>query len=163
MPEFDPVEAGIDASMLLLLEAPGARATIERGGSGFVSSDNDDATAANMWMALREAGVQRATDVVTWNVVPWYIGDDTTIRAAGRSDLLEARESLVELLTILRSVRVVVLIGKAAARGWERLDLATRTVVAPHPSPRNLNSRPWARAELVRALREAREVARGRS
>lgn len=80
VPDFDPTEAGVRARMLLLLEAPGPKATRERGGSGFISPDNDDATAKNMWQLLREAGVDRQVEVVTWNVVPWYVGDDSKIR-----------------------------------------------------------------------------------
>lgn len=77
VPYFDPTEAGVEALILLLLEAPGRRSALEAG-SGFVSSD--DQTAQNMWHLLRDAGIDRARDVVTWNVVPWYIGDGTKIR-----------------------------------------------------------------------------------
>jgi hypothetical protein len=38
VPDFDPTEAGVNAPILLLLEAPGGNATRERGGSGFVSA-----------------------------------------------------------------------------------------------------------------------------
>ena len=37
VPDFDPTEAGTSAPILLLLEAPGPKATKERGGSGFAS------------------------------------------------------------------------------------------------------------------------------
>lgn len=39
VPWFDPTEAGVNARILLLLEAPGARAATKRG-SGFVSPVN---------------------------------------------------------------------------------------------------------------------------
>jgi hypothetical protein len=58
-PDFDPTEAGVTARILLLLEAPGGKATMERDGSGFVSPDNNDGTAQNMWCLLRDAGVDR--------------------------------------------------------------------------------------------------------
>lgn len=82
------------APILLLLEAPGAKATRERGGSGFVSPDNNDGTAQNMWELLAEAGYDRGADVVTWNVVPWYIGSESKIRPADSEDLLQARPYL---------------------------------------------------------------------
>lgn len=41
IPWFDPTEGGIEAPILLLLEAPGRRATAELG-SGFISADNND-------------------------------------------------------------------------------------------------------------------------
>src|SRR5436305_11012933 len=56
VPCFDPTEVGITAPILLLLEAPGGEATRERGGSGFISPDNNG-TARNMWHLLREARV----------------------------------------------------------------------------------------------------------
>src|ERR1700692_99287 len=80
VPWFDPTEAGTDAPILLLLEAPGPRSTTQRGGSGFISPDNDDMTAQNMWTLLREAKINRVTDVVTWNIVPWYLGTDRKLR-----------------------------------------------------------------------------------
>lgn len=108
MPDFDPTEAGVEAPILLLLEAPGAKATRERGGSGFVSPDNDDGTAENMWRLLREAGIDRRREVVTWNVVPWYIGSDRKIRPADSDDLLEGRRYIQELRELLPALRVVV-------------------------------------------------------
>lgn len=156
VPDFDPAEAGIKARILLLLEAPGAKATVERGGSGFVSPNNNDATANNMWHLLTEAGINRAADVVTWNIVPWYIGDEQRIRGAEQQDLVEAREAITELLALLSNLKVVVLIGKAAAKGWAALGLNMPALYAPHPSPRNLNSRPWMRDEILNTLREAK-------
>lgn len=159
VPDFDPTEAGIEAPILLLLEAPGGKATRERGGSGFVSPDNNDGTAENMWGLLREAGVDRRREVVTWNVVPWYIGNDRKIRPAESDDLLDSRPYVEELLSLLTSLRVVVLLGKPAARGWERLGLSTPAIEAPHPSPQNLNTRPHFRAVILDALWDARQLA----
>jgi hypothetical protein len=65
------------------------RATAELG-SGFISADNNDGSAENMWNILREAGVDRSREIVVWNVVPWYIGTPKGIRAANRLDIEEA-------------------------------------------------------------------------
>lgn len=159
VPDFDPTEAGTSASILLLLEAPGAKATRERGGSGFVSPDNNDATAENMWHLLKQVGMNRSHDVVTWNVVPWYIGSHKKIRPADSRDLLEARPYIQELIGLLSSLRIVVLLGKQAARGWERLNLDLPSLTAPHPSPKNLNTRPHYREQIADALQEARQIA----
>ncbi len=159
VPDFDPTEAGVEARILLLLEAPGAKATRERGGSGFVSPDNNDGTAENMWWLLREAGVDWGREVVTWNVVPWYIGSDRKIRPAESADLLAGRPYIEELLGLLPSLQVVVLIGKPAAGGWARLELDLPAVEAPHPSPQNLNTRPQFRPMIRDALVQARRVA----
>ena len=159
MPDFDPTEAGVAAPILLLLEAPGPKASRERGGSGFVSPDNIDGTAENMWRPLREAEVDRGHEVVTWDVVPWYIGSDRNIRPADSADLLEGRPYVEELLGLLRALRVVVRIGRHAAKGWARLGLDLPAIEAPHPSPQNLNTRPHLRPAVLDALREARRVA----
>ena len=132
IPYFDPTEAGAAAPILLLLEAPERRSALERG-SGFVSSDNNDQTAENMWLLLREAGVDRARDVATWNVVPWYIGDETKIRPTRSSDLDEAREAKTQLLGMLPNLRVAVLLGRPAAKAWGRLGLDIDAIGGPAP------------------------------
>jgi hypothetical protein len=157
IPYFDPTEAGVGAKILLLLEAPGARSALERG-SGFVSPDNDDQTASNMWHLLQEAEIDRAVDVVTWNVVPWYLGDGKKIRAARTEDLLEARAATEELIGLLPNLSVVVLLGKPASKAWAGLGLDLNVIQAPHPSPLNLNTRPGSRAEILDALVGARDV-----
>lgn len=53
VPWFDPDGGGANARILFLLECPGPKAT-QRKGSGLISADNDDPTAANFF-ALREA------------------------------------------------------------------------------------------------------------
>jgi len=160
VPWFDPDEAGIGAWVLLLLEAPGRRATAGRG-SGFVSPDNDDPTAANLWAALAAAGVDRRREVVTWNVVPWYLGDATRIRAAAVRDLDEARPALRELLALLPHLRVAVLLGRKAAAGWRRAGIELPALEAPHPSPQVLHIRPEARTRIAAALAGARDLAGG--
>lgn len=85
VPWFDPAD-GDAASILWLLEAPGPRATRERGGSGIVSCNNNDGTAENMWRTRVEAGVSRH-HVVHWNVVPYYLGSATNIRPWKSSDV----------------------------------------------------------------------------
>lgn len=156
VPDFDPTEAGINAPILLLLEAPGPKATRERGGSGFISPDNDDGTAENMWNLLREAQIDRQHHVVTWNIVPWYIGSSTKIRPAESTDLLEGRVYTEQLLSLLLDLQVVVLLGKQAVFGWSRLNFDLPAIEAPHPSPQNLNPRPKQRQRLLNALVEAR-------
>lgn len=106
IPWFDPTEAGIEARILMLFEAPGRRATAGRG-SGFMSADNNDGSAENTWRLLREAGADRSRELAAWNVVPWYIGDSQRIRAATTNDLREARTALVEVLSLLPNLRVV--------------------------------------------------------
>ena len=154
VPRFDPLDGGIEARVLLLQEAPGPRAV----GTGFVSFDNPDQTAANARHACESAGLSRR-DVVRWNAVPWYIGNQprTKIRAATRSDLQRAEPWLTQLLELLPRLEVVVLMGKKAQRhapAIERIAPQLRVVKTTHCSPLALNYSPSRRPELIEKLRE---------
>jgi L-seryl-tRNA(Ser) seleniumtransferase len=161
VPWFDPTDAGVNATILALFEAPGRRGTHQ--GSAFVSCDNDDPTAENMWSLLREAGIDRARDYVAWNIVPWYVGDEDKGGNATAVDLQAARPALAELISLLPKLRVVVLCGRQAQQGWKRAAIPTdaATFSAPHPSRRSMIGSPTRRAELLDALIEARRLARG--
>lgn len=167
VPWFDPAEAGVRARILLLLEAPGARATGPGGprpasaGSGIISPDNDDQSAFNMWNLLREAGIERSLDVVTWNVVGWYVGDGTRIRPVCVRDMDEARGSLCELVGLLPKLQVIVLLGRKASVAWRRAGIKSSVPIleAPHPSPLSLNGRPHRRQGILEALLEAKRIA----
>jgi hypothetical protein len=65
VPDFDPLDGGVNAACLFVLEAPGSRAV----GSGFVSRDNPDETAKN-WMLLNHAAKMDRRRVAVWNIVP---------------------------------------------------------------------------------------------
>jgi hypothetical protein len=164
VPWLDPASGGRHAEVLLLFEAPGARAVgpgdvrPTRPGSGFISPDNNDESAAAVFELEREAGLPRER-VLHWNIVPWYVGDGTKIRAVNTSDRVEAEPWLAELLELLTDLRVVILCGDAAQKGWDEyagprpLDLWV--VRCPHPSPVNLRTRPDARYEILDAFTEA--------
>src|SRR5687767_6830101 len=119
----------------MLLENPGRRADAAQG-SGFVSADNDDASAQNMWGFLREAGIDRPREIVAWNIVPWYLGDDRKIGTVRPRDIEEARPALLELLGLLPDLRAVILFGRKAQEGWRRAQAPVDVPVleAPHPS-----------------------------
>jgi hypothetical protein len=55
IPYFDPLDGGVGASVLFLLEAPGPRAVA----SGFISRDNPDETAKNFHEFNAAAGLAR--------------------------------------------------------------------------------------------------------
>jgi len=81
VPDFDPTEAGTNARILILLEAPGPRATKARGGSGFVSADNNDGTAGNLrdfvTRAYRSSGYAFASLPASTNGTFLYCSDCT--------------------------------------------------------------------------------------
>ena len=99
VPWFDPQDGGCEALILWLLEAPGPKATRERGGSGFVSCNNNDGTAQNTWETREEAGVSRKL-VVHWNVIPYYLGSSTKIRAYDPNDIAAERPATKPLAEI---------------------------------------------------------------
>jgi hypothetical protein len=61
VPEFDPLDGGTDARVLFLFEKPGpmTAASGKRTGSGFISRNNDDATAEATFKFMQQAGIPR--------------------------------------------------------------------------------------------------------
>lgn len=156
VPLFDPASGGTSSRVLLLLESPGPRAATGERGSGLISMDNDDGTAANGFLGLVESGLPRPL-TLNWNIVPWHLA---AVRKPTPGEIAEAAPYLAQLVTLLPDLRVVVLLGKAAQEGWAVSGPGdVRTIVAPHPSPQNFNTRPASRAAYVAALHEAAEVA----
>jgi uracil-DNA glycosylase len=165
IPWFDPWDGGVDAEILWLLEAPGAKATRELGGSGFISPNNNDGTAQNTWETREEAGVPRPL-VVHWNAIPYYLGSETEILASTPGDIAEAGPLLRELLDLMPKLRAVIVGGKVALKTWHRFasdEHGLAVIPCPHPSPRNFNTRPWARDEVIAAWRTAMNPAQAQS
>src|ERR1700686_1189596 len=75
VPHFDPLDGGIEAQALFLFEKPGPMTADggEQKGSGFISRDNDDPTAAAILDFMQQARIPRELTVI-WNVVPWWNG-----------------------------------------------------------------------------------------
>lgn len=153
VPFFDPGDGGVNARVLFLLEAPGPMA------KDFVSCDNDDQTAENIFRLLHEAGLRRS-EIVIWNVVPFYIGepDRARLRAARMTDLDAGWPWVKELLAMLPSVDTVVLLGRPAQRAEAMIrKLRPDVCISPgwHPSPRCLNRISTRRQELLKVLKDA--------
>ncbi len=153
VPYFDPLDGGVRAQCLFLLEAPGGRAV----GSGFVSRNNPDGTAKNFFVLNQQARLPREQTII-WNVVPWYVGTATKIRAVNRRDIDEAMPHLQHLLQLLPRLRVAVLVGRKAQRVrtvLERIRPECEILECPHPSPLALNGRDHRRMEILKCLRVA--------
>lgn len=151
IPYFDPLDGGINASILFLLEAPGAKAVF----SGFISRNNPDETAKNFFELNKMAGIDRSA-TVCWNVVPWYIGTETTIRPANYDDIEQALASLKRLFELLPKLRIVVLMGKKAAHielKVLKMNPTVKVFTIPHPSPLFINRLPENRGLLLSALK----------
>jgi uracil-DNA glycosylase len=119
-----------------------------------VSRNNPDETAKNFFLLNRQAGLPRKR-TVTSNIVPWYVGGDTKIRAVMRVEVRACEPHLKELLGLLPQLRAVVLIGRKAQQArtlLERMPGGYAMFECPHPSPRSLNGRPERRGEILRCL-----------
>src|ERR1039458_1274416 len=151
IPFFDPLDGGIAAEILYLLEAPGARAVV----SGFISRNNPDESAKNFFKLNQEAGIPRKATVI-WNIVPWYIGSGEKIRPAQTADLTAGLSHLQKLLQLLPALRTVVIMGQKPTFA-EKYIMAGRPGVAimrsPHPSPLYVNHRPGNRENILTVFR----------
>lgn len=111
-PYIPPICGGVDALALSISRDPGPRAGGIKG-SGFLSIENDDPSAERMGQFLREAGIDYG-QVVPWNAYPWYINSDPTVE-----QLSAGVEPLRDLIGLMPRLRVVILHGTAAAKGWK--------------------------------------------
>lgn len=163
-PWFDPHSGGVSSRVLFLLECPGRMASTHLG-SGFISADNDDQTAANFFTLREEAGLRRDV-VLNWNVVPWYLPAGSRTANASSADVREAAPWLTRLIDLLPNLALVVPMGRRAQQGWtlyeqtpgSRQDLLVRP--CPHPSPLALNGRPERRDEIRAVMTEAAALIR---
>src|SRR5688500_4453317 len=71
VPYIAPMYGGVNARLLSLLRDPGPK-TQTTGGSGFLSMENDDATAETICGLFAGADIN-AKDIIPWNAYPWYI------------------------------------------------------------------------------------------
>ena len=154
VPDFDPLDGGINARALFLFEKPGpmtdANRSGKRHGSGFVSRDNDDPTAAAVFQFMHKASIPRH-ETILWNTIPWWNGT----RKVTREEFAKGTAALGDLLTLLPNLRVAVLVGKKATKARNHLPEHLPQIISAHPSPLVHASRPriwdaipdeWAKA-----------------
>lgn len=160
IPYFDPLDGGVDAEILFLLEAPGPKSVV----SGFISRNNPDETAKNFFLLNEAAGIERRRTIL-WNAVPWYIGSGTQIRPAKKMDVREADEWLAELISYLHHLRIVVFVGKKSLHAKNVIRSVRQELKVfemPHPSPMFINRYPANRQLALSALQQvSRQLARG--
>ncbi len=110
---------GVNARLLSLLRDPGPATQVlrdgGRSGSGFLCMENDDPSAERICSLFAAVNIP-AKDIVPWNAYPWYINRNP--RAA---ELEDGVSPLKDLLDLMPRLRVVMLHGGAAQRGWRRL------------------------------------------
>ena len=154
VPDADPLDGGIDARLLILLETPGPKVL----GTGFVSRDNPDGTAANLFRFLTQAGIARS-DTVIWNIVPWLIqtaGERN--RNPTRAEVAEGLRHLPDFLDLLPRLELAVVAGRkaeAAAGLLEARKIPCLTM--PHPSPTYVCTSPDVARRIAACLEAAAE------
>jgi G:T/U-mismatch repair DNA glycosylase len=127
IPDFDPWDGGASAGALFLMEKPSKVAAA----SGFVSRNNDDRTAENIFNLMIEADIRREK-ICMWNVVPGW-NDKRKVESA---ELDAGVQSLKELFPLLPNLKVVVFVGQKAARALPLLQgTSIKIYQSPHPSP----------------------------
>ena len=149
--DFDPDDGGTEAEVLFVLEAPGPKAVA----TGFVSRDNSDQTAGNLKAYLEQAGISRKQSLV-WNIVPWYLGSEKTIRAASSADIQAGSVYLERLLTLLPHLKAVVLVGRKAQSAFQEGGLTTALPLYKpyHPSPVFVHRHPDNKQKIVEEFRK---------
>lgn len=165
--DFDPAGGGVTARVMYLAQDPSSTASE----TGFISPDNNDATARATTEACAEAGLG-PHERIHWNVYPWWLNAPCVVRVPETSEL--ASRLLLELFEKLPEVVSVVLIGGEAERAWDRLVRLSpmrqnlRVWPGPHPSYgwwgkpfRPATDGRLGREVVVDALREAHEHAYG--
>ena len=164
IPNFDPCDGGVNARVLLLLEAPGPKAAGTKSSSGFVSSNNPDPTAKNLWNLIHNAGIPRM-DTLIWNIVPWYVGTGTHILPVKSADIRQALPYLKELLALLPHLEQIVLVGRKSQSAERHISLLTSLPIRHtyHMSALVFNTSPEKRRLIQKAFRDiAKELSENR-
>lgn len=141
-PDFDPYDGGQEAELLFLLEKPGPMTSANGGsGSGFISRNNDDPTAAAVFDFMVKAGIPRERTVL-WNTVPGWNGSI----AMDKEERRNGRAEIPTLISLLPKLKGVVLVGRQAQRATKQiLELNLPVFASSHPSPkvRSINRHLW--------------------
>ena len=103
---------------MFLHESPGPASSANYG-SGVISPDNADQSAARFWRLSRQAGLDEHS-YISWNVVPWYIPATAKAVNATGADGQAALPYLHEFVLLLADLRVVVVMGGFAEHWWLR-------------------------------------------
>lgn len=128
IPYFDPLDGGVNAQVLFLLEKPG-RETVN---SGFISRNNDDDTAEHTLTFMRRARIPREITCL-WNVVPFWNGTRKVTPAERELGIV----CLADLLKHFKQLQVIMLVGTTAHRALPQLSKMCEHKILKswHPSP----------------------------
>jgi hypothetical protein len=157
VPDVDPLDGGVAARLLLLLETPAPGAEPLR----FVSRDNPTGTAANLRRFFDAAGIARA-DTLIWNAVPHVIhAAGARNRPPRRAEVAGGLGELPPFLALLPRLAVAVLAGRVAAEARSTIEAmlpGLPVLEMPHPSPTIVCTSPSIPARITQTLAEAAAV-----
>lgn len=164
VPWPDPDSGGVHSKILFLHESPGP-ASSSGHGSGAISPDHDDQTAARFWRLSQAAGLDRSS-YINRNAVPWYVSTTGKAANATPADGNAALPYLHCFVSCLKDLRVVVVMGGFAERCWLRYlrhadSPVVPLIVSPHPSASARRGRPEFEQEIAIAMVKARFAATG--
>lgn len=131
VPNFDPLDGGINAEFVFLFEKPGPKTDSTNGGSGFISRDNNDETAKSVFEFMNRIGLDRKRTLL-WNTIPAWDGS----RSFKGLHVKAGIQMLDELFPLLPHVKTVILVGKQAQKAEKWLNNQNVTIFkSAHPSP----------------------------
>jgi hypothetical protein len=130
VPDFDPLDGGINAEFLFLFEKPGPKTDSRNGGSGFISRDNNDPTAENILRFMNDIGLNRNRTLI-WNIMPIW---DKTIKFNSQ-DRKKGARLLEEVMELLPNIKALILVGNSAqsSEKWLKIKNGIRVIKSAHP------------------------------
>ena len=155
IPYIDPLDGGVTSKVLFVLLAPGPKAVK----SGFISRNNPDSSAKNMFEFLADSGLKR-DETILWNIVPWYIGNESRnkIRYPVQADIVEGLPYLESLISLLPNLEAIVLVGEKAWKVENLLKKSKKIRIfkSNHPSPQFVNRKPRNKSRILEVFRQIR-------
>lgn len=122
VPYIPPMYGGVHAGLLSVMRDPGPKTQGINNGSGFICMENDDPTAEAVCNYFSAVNISADT-IVPWNIYPWYIN-----RKPNSRELELGIEPLKLLINMLPDLKVVMLHGGDAHKGWNMLMARNREI-----------------------------------
>jgi len=116
VPYVAPMYGGVEARLLTVVASPGRQTRAAPDGTGFLCIENPDPAAATVKRLMSEAGIG-PREMTPWNACPWF----TDGPSPSAAELEAGVEPWVQLIGLLRGLRVLMLMGGDAQNGWRRV------------------------------------------
>jgi len=116
VPYVAPMYGGVKARLLMVVASPGRETRAAPGGTGFLCIENPDRAAATVKRLMSEADIDPLV-MMPWNACPWF----TDGPSPSPAELEAGVEPWVQLIRLLPDLRVLMLMGGDAQKGWRRV------------------------------------------